>query len=292
MIYWRDVYNIGLPFVDSERKMFFSILNKMERLDISEQKKILSSLREKIDVCVAKAFEQEISRFKQTGCPLFLINKQKKEHGEFIEDVKSIFDGEITLRCVSKFEDMLKSFIINHILGTDLEMKKFINKMHTQKFFGFSIQKTLIADIVDKRDLVNWNSYFITGLLDVDNQHKIFVDVLNDLAINYDIYTVEALMAVLQELTYYAGIHFDTEEKYIEEIKSDYGEYENHLKHHVAFREMIEKKQREFKSMVDNGNDITLQKQEEFIKSLIKWLSDHIIGKDKDFARIYLQKHS
>ena len=42
-IYWRSIYDINIPHVNSERKSFFSMLNKIESLSFSNQRDITST---------------------------------------------------------------------------------------------------------------------------------------------------------------------------------------------------------------------------------------------------------
>jgi len=72
---------------------------------------------------------------------------------------------------------------------------------------------------------------FITGIDDIDAQHKFLFDAINSLA-NFN-NNRENLWFVICEIEEYASVHFQTEEKYM--IDFNYPHIDDHIKEHRAF---------------------------------------------------------
>ena len=80
---------------------------------------------------------------------------------------------------------------------------------------------------------ITWTLDLDTGFADIDDQHKVLVDKINEF---YDVYqtgNVVDIKIALQELLDYTVFHFDHEEKMLEE--ANYRMLEPHKKVHFNF---------------------------------------------------------
>ena len=76
-----------------------------------------------------------------------------------------------------------------------------------------------------------WNSWFVTGLTDVDEQHHRLVDVINrfgDLVTRREETSIAELEAVFGELADYAQYHFAEEEALMTTMRVDARHVEQH----------------------------------------------------------------
>lgn len=125
-----------------------------------------------------------------------------------------------------------------------------------------------------------WESVFETGLKDVDDQHKVLVDLINKLgrevsegdanSVNID--------TTLQELSSYAQKHFEDEEDMMSRLQVDLRHVNLHVQEHIAFLDnvlvMIEQLQGK-----KSGTGRSL------LEFLIHWLAYHILGVDQNMSR-------
>lgn len=276
-IYWRSVYDINIPHINSERKSFFSMLNKIESLSFSSQRELTSTFLKELINKIQYVFKEEEKIFEKHDCPKYLLNKEEIEHLEFINKIQKIsLDGQF--KTALGFIDLLKTFIINHIIGTDLECKKFLKDSYIHRFYGLEKSESTLSSFLNDKLLIKWGPFIETKIPEIDEQHKIFTGIINELAMNYMIYDKDTLSDILEELVEYVSIHFSTEEGYMQRV-SDVYSMKNHVEEHKIFAKSIYDIS---KAINDNGIN-----SEEILKKLIEWTTKHLMGTDKEFARIY-----
>lgn len=79
-------------------------------------------------------------------------------------------------------------------------------------------------------EVFQWGSNYLTGILSVDEQHKVLVDIINnigDLASQEDI-SLHTIESELQALLTYTDYHFSDEEAVMRQA----GIYSQHLDNH------------------------------------------------------------
>jgi hemerythrin len=125
--------------------------------------------------------------------------------------------------------------------------------------------------------LVVWDDRLSVGFEILDNQHKVLIDIINDLvracgkgAIIKDIVFVKTLRKAID----YAQIHFAAEEKYLRQ--AGYPGLAAQKKEHEAFVAGV---MRQLQSFEENRNDPVVLV--EFLKS---WLLNHIAVMDRKYA--------
>lgn len=125
--------------------------------------------------------------------------------------------------------------------------------------------------------LFEWNSTYEFGIDDIDNQHRKLVRILNNLWDSHNSGADrESVGAIIDELVFYTKVHFNNEEKYMEEI--DYTGIKDHRTIHRDLTAQVLKIQEDFKQGKAHIDDQLI----EFLKS---WLSNHILVEDKKYTR-------
>ncbi|EAU56168.1 GGDEF domain-containing protein [Mariprofundus ferrooxydans] len=125
-----------------------------------------------------------------------------------------------------------------------------------------------------------WDSNFITGVADVDQQHMHLVDLINrlgehlagnDIALDY-------IEEIYQELAAYAHYHFQCEEELMQEVGLDQRHQDFHRKEHLDFLH-------EVTSMHDGISADSPDTSSYLMEFLTHWLAYHILGADQNMAR-------
>lgn len=130
-------------------------------------------------------------------------------------------------------------------------------------------------------DLV-WDQTYSVNIAEIDRQHQKIAVLLETLfeAIEEG-RPKSVLFGIVQELTAYAGYHFETEETLME--KHRYSEIGEHKKEHDEFR----------KKVMTFQEDLADRKETlpgDLIKFMTHWLSDHIMNTDKKYGP-FLNSH-
>lgn len=120
---------------------------------------------------------------------------------------------------------------------------------------------------------IHWSEDLATGHLATDNQHKMLIDIINELADAIENkQTPEKMNEILQLLYHYTQWHFEREEQCMERTKCPFGE-KNKAAHRI-FIDRLKEFQREYRE--NPSPDLA----ERVYKELINWLLDHIRGID------------
>lgn len=130
-------------------------------------------------------------------------------------------------------------------------------------------------------ELLRWSDGLSVGIQEIDEQHKVLVDLLNQL--NQAIHekrASEAGIDILTRLAEYTRIHFAVEESLMRIF--DYPGFEQHKKEHHALVEQVVKLQEKLKS----GKATIGFELMHFLKI---WLTKHIIESDKQYAPFFLE---
>ncbi|MDD3183572.1 MAG: bacteriohemerythrin [Alphaproteobacteria bacterium] len=131
--------------------------------------------------------------------------------------------------------------------------------------------------------LLVWNEDLSVGITSLDDEHKVFITLLNKLyeAIQFG-KTSTVLQQILDELVTYTVIHFEHEEEYM--VATQYPDFEQHRQDHEAFREKLMHLQSKSQEHLSTGlsNEIFA-----FMKD---WFTHHILNVDKALAVHLKQK--
>lgn len=121
--------------------------------------------------------------------------------------------------------------------------------------------------------LLVWNEGLSVGIEAIDEQHKIWVDIMNELddALSKG-EAHETLTKIVNRMEGYIYLHFETEENIMKEL--NYYDIAKHIESHENFK--IEVK--ELKKDLLFGKPVRGSKVMMIIK---RWLVDHILVEDK-----------
>jgi len=124
--------------------------------------------------------------------------------------------------------------------------------------------------------LINWKDEFSVGIREVDDQHKILIDLLNVLFDAMKKGKGRSIVdTILQELADYTVYHFGTEQRLFREYA--YPDAEAHREEHDAFA----KKVIDFQVAHKKGNHMLTV---DVLDYLTDWLKQHILKSDKKFG--------
>ena len=126
-----------------------------------------------------------------------------------------------------------------------------------------------------------WGDHFMTGISEIDNQHRTLVDIINkigDLVVDNkkDFLKINSL---LDELMSYTKYHFEEEEKIFLKVNGDKRHFEKHVNEHTMFIEKVVFLSKGIGSNEENG-DLNF-----LLTFLIHWLAYHILVTDQNLAR-------
>jgi len=160
------------------------------------------------------------------------------------------------------------------------ELKKIadsINRETSQFDLGtIEKKKTDTGSISATRPLLRWSDSLSVGIDSIDSQHKILVDLINELHKKMKSgATREAVGGALGKLIDYTGSHFQYEEKLF--VKYGYAEQANHKIVHKKLVSQVVEFQAQFKN---GGKDVSIELME-FLKD---WLLNHIKKTDMQYS--------
>jgi len=130
--------------------------------------------------------------------------------------------------------------------------------------------------------LITWTKELSVGIEEIDGQHRVLVDLINQL--HFAIVEHRAASesaAILERLIEYTRIHFAVEESLMRLF--DYDDYEHHKAGHEA---LIDEIRRLHERVVTEGKPATF----ELLHFLKKWLTHHILGEDMRYVPFFLSR--
>lgn len=138
-----------------------------------------------------------------------------------------------------------------------------------------------------KQEIITWAPGFETGVSDIDEQHRILVDALNEANAKLQHETRrEAIDQLLQDLLAYAIYHFETEEMLMREhgyFAAEPRVAEAHLAQHRDFAARVVALRERFTTTGELDRDALLG-------FLNQWLTGHILGIDQALGRYLAQR--
>ncbi|MBI5006110.1 MAG: hemerythrin family protein [Nitrosomonadales bacterium] len=134
-----------------------------------------------------------------------------------------------------------------------------------------------------------WNDSFVTGVDEIDQQHRILVNSLNAANAKLTANTnLELLDQISRDLLSYALYHFETEEELMQEYgyaDQDVSAAQHHLEQHRSFSSKV--------VAVREGLKVgTLISREDLLSFLNDWLVNHILNTDKKLGAFIVAKRA
>jgi len=130
-----------------------------------------------------------------------------------------------------------------------------------------------------------WSGELALGIDEIDDQHKVLVDILNDLydEANAEVHDEKRLKKIIDGMLRYVNFHFVTEE--MKMIKANYSEYKEHKAQHDNFVQ----KALDFQKAFREGSTALPQEMLDFLKD---WLINHIQGTDRLYVSAFTKSES
>lgn len=130
-------------------------------------------------------------------------------------------------------------------------------------------------------NLIEWSDKLSVGIQEIDEQHKVLVDLLNQLhqAILHH-HGAETTGQIMNELCEYTKIHFAVEESILRIL--DYPDYAEHKDHHEQLLAQVQVLRRK---METEDHSISF----ELLHFLKKWLTIHILEEDNAYTEHLLK---
>ncbi len=129
-----------------------------------------------------------------------------------------------------------------------------------------------------------WTEDISIGIEEIDNQHKQFIGVLNDLLDSMaEAKSKEKIGQVIGFLDQYSDIHFSTEQRYM--LDYYYPGFEEHKAKHEEFKKKVQKLKADINS-TENYLHVVIETE----KELYRWLIDHIQNIDVKMGKFLKEK--
>lgn len=130
-------------------------------------------------------------------------------------------------------------------------------------------------------DAFQWNSCFVTGLTDVDEQHHRLVDAINqfgEMVMRPESASIAELESVFVKLADYTQYHFTQEESMMTAIGLDARHIKGHRQSHANFIDEV--------TQLHGGISAnTKEAAKSLLQFLTHWLAYHILGSDQIMAK-------
>lgn len=121
-----------------------------------------------------------------------------------------------------------------------------------------------------------WKEIFNIGVQEIDNQHKMFLEYLNECSVHADSNDKkEVVLELVGKMNDYAIKHFAAEE-YLMRV-SDYGELGAHITQHKYFADQVE----ELQNAINSGANERISSLMVFMQD---WFIRHILEEDKKYT--------
>lgn len=125
---------------------------------------------------------------------------------------------------------------------------------------------------------IEWKDDYSVNVKEIDNQHKHFVGIINQLYEAVQNQATDKLDNILADLASYAEEHFSTEEKYFDQFN-----YENSAEHKEEHRKLKQK----VSEFVNDKSDDKLGVCFNLLDFLEDWLVDHLAEQDQKYSKCF-----
>ena len=124
--------------------------------------------------------------------------------------------------------------------------------------------------------LFNWSSGYSVNIKEIDDQHRVLIDLINKL---HDAMKIgkgkDVIGPILNELVIYTKFHFTHEEKLFS--GNSYPETSMHKLEHAKLVKQVDELSKNF----NGGQEVMSMDIMNFLKD---WLANHIMGTDKKYS--------
>ncbi len=266
---------IHVEEIDNEHRRLFQMINEALELvaKTEDVQSVANSLIKNLKDYAATHFAHEEAYMERLNDPE--LAEQKREHAAFAEKINAFeldnSSPEALRASVQKLLEFLVRWLYHHILSSDMMIGKIpVASGQTDDQFAFT----------DK---------YMTGIELVDDEHRRLFEIIKD---TNDVIHAELLhdkydeiMRLLADLREYTEVHFHDEEELMKRI--NYPKLDAQKRAHSAFVErLVEIDLSDLDAMDDNQQEYLT----DLIQFLLGWLSNHILGMDKQIG-VYMKEH-
>jgi len=133
----------------------------------------------------------------------------------------------------------------------------------------------------DSIDIFPWNENFNTGFTEIDEQHKVFVSLINQLASSLGNESDRSLLdESFEKLADYAVYHFQSEERIWEKFFPSDSSLKIHKENHLSFLTAVKELKKE--ELSKPLNEVI----EDVLSFLTHWLAHHILDSDMRMSKV------
>lgn len=257
-ISWNEAYELDHEKIDQEHKKLFTLANDVYNCD-EDIESIKNILKELIKYTKFH-FSNEENYMKSIN--YVALAEHKKIHESVIVELNKII-SQINTESKKDIKQKLESFITDNIVAHILIEDK---KVHHYR-----------RDKNELRDMFKWKNSFKLNIALIDKEHqKLFLIAQKALSFSGQ-NSSNHVKNTIRELFDYMKVHFENEEKYMENV--GYPSLEEHKKLH----ETIILQMNEFIKRLPKMN------MDQFERKLIEymdiWLVNHIVYEDEKISQ-------
>lgn len=132
---------------------------------------------------------------------------------------------------------------------------------------------------MNNTDIILWTEDLSVNVKEIDDQHKHFIDIINKLYKAVEEKDLsEFIDETLQELSDYAKLHFETEEKYFKLF--DYSGAEEQITEHDDLKQKLD-------DIIERRKINDIKVLYDLICFLDGWLQHHFLELDKKYTKCF-----
>ncbi|WP_072679621.1 bacteriohemerythrin [Arcobacter sp. LA11] len=255
---WDDAYAIGHEKIDSEHKRLFDIAAEIYEHS-NDSEKIIKIVKELV-LYTKFHFKNEEDFMKSIN--FIDLDNHKKLHKKVIDELNIIIkniNSQPIEESVVKLNTLVNKNILQHIL---IEDKKVHHAIRTRD---------------ELKENFKWKIDYKLGNELLDDEHQQLFDIAEN-ALNYNNTDIKSHIKItICELYDYMRVHFEDEEKYMEEIA--YPE----LEEHKILHESIIHQMNDFVKQLSTLSIIEFEKK--LIEYMDIWLINHILYEDRKIIK-------
>jgi len=120
--------------------------------------------------------------------------------------------------------------------------------------------------------LMQWDETMSVGVTELDDQHKMLIDLINESYETIQRHDEPALSTLIDKMRKYAIIHFETEEKYMRE--NNFPGLKDLQQMHAKFNQDVD----EFQRNLFHKTNLS-----QVFVFLSRWLTSHIMEQDRKY---------
>jgi hemerythrin-like metal-binding protein len=224
-----------------------------------------------------------IDEYKLSNLKSFSFENEKNITNYFkVRYIKEMINANVSyiffLTEISKEIELTNENIHKVEKTTKIEFENTIKIEHLESILKENNIKT---NNINFDDLINWNDLLSIGIEIIDQQHKRWVHLANQLYRNFKLGKEENdFIKALKEFIDYADYHFGFEEKYMIDFK--YKKTESHKSIHKEFIDKL----RKFYDTYEGSKPIEIYALLTYIKT---WNKNHILFDDIDYVELFIE---